>query len=186
MTTAHATIINGINTSEVEQLIQDVARNPKAGRAGFCVATNWKGGTKTETTVSHWSLGGVTKRRDFTIRSDEPTELGGTNTNPNPQEILMAGLNACMMVGYAAICSLKGIVLESIEIETEGELDLRGFFGLDPAVKPGYSELHYTVRIRGNGTPEQFREIHEAVMATSPNFSNIASPVRLVPTLIVN
>jgi len=186
MTIARDTMINGINTADVEQLINAVAADARAGKAGFCVATNWQSGTKTETTVSHWKFAGEPKQRSFTIRTDEPHELGGTNTQPNPQEVLMAGLNACMMVGYTALCSLKGIVLESLEIETEGELDLRGFLALDPNVKPGYQELHYTVRIKGDGTPEQFQDIHEAVMATSPNFSNLASPVKMIPRLVID
>lgn len=124
-------------------------------------------------------------KRDYAIRADEPPELLGRGEAPNPQELLMAGLNACMMVGYVAGCALKGIELESVEIETEGELDLRGFLGIDAEVKPGYDELKYVVRLRGNGMPEQYREVHETVMATSPNFFNISNPVRLRPRLVV-
>jgi hypothetical protein len=35
------------------------------------------------------------------------------------------------------------------------------------------------VRISGNGTPQQFKEIHENVMKTSPNYFNLSQPVRL-------
>ena len=97
----------------------------------------------------------------------------------------MAALNACMTVGYVAQCAVRGITLESLEIETEGEIDLRGFLGIDPNVPPGYESLRYTVRLRGDGTEEQFAEIHEAVMATSPNFYNVANAVALKPTLLV-
>ena len=90
-----------------------------------------------------------------------------------------------MTVGYVAQCAVRGITLESLEIETEGEIDLRGFFGLDPSVAPGYESLSYTVRIKGDGTAEQFAEIHEAVMATSPNFHNVSRPVALKPTLVI-
>ena len=34
--------------------------------------------------------------------------------------------------------------------------------------------MQYTVRIKGNGTPEQFREIHDTVRRTSPNYFNVA------------
>ena len=34
--------------------------------------------------------------------------------------------------------SLGGITLESLEIQTDGDIDLRGFLGIDPAVPPGY------------------------------------------------
>lgn len=51
---------------------------------------------------------------------------------------------------------------------------------------PGYDQIHYTVRIKGNGTPEQFREIHETVMATSPNRWNLSHPIRLSSELVVD
>ena len=74
---------------------------------------------------------------------------------------------------------MRGIILECLEIETDGEIDLRGFLGIDPTVRPGYEILSYVVRIKGSGTKEQFAEIHEAVMATSPNFYNVSQPVTL-------
>ena len=49
----------------------------------------------------------------------------------------------------------------------------------------GYQSLRYTVRIKGNGTEEQFAKIHDAVMATSPNFYNVSQPVALKPALVV-
>jgi hypothetical protein len=52
-------------------------------------------------------------------------------------------------------------------------------------VANGYESLGYTVRIKGSGTKEQFAEIHAAVMATSPNFHNLARSVALKPTLVV-
>jgi hypothetical protein len=90
-----------------------------------------------------------------------------------------------MTVGYVAQCALRGIALTQLKIETAGEIDLRGFLGIDPTVPPGYKSLSYTVRLSGDGTPEQFAEIHEAVMATSPNVYNVAHAVVLKPTLVV-
>lgn len=64
---------------------------------------------------------------------------------------------------------MKGIRLDKVEIVTSGQLDLRGFLGIDPSVPPGYKTLHYTVTIKGGGSEADFREIHETVMKTSPN-----------------
>lgn len=180
-----STHVNGIDTQALRSTMQAVARNPGEGKARFHVRTEWSGGTRSESHVERYALGGKELKRDCSILADEPKELLGAATAPNPQELLMAGLNACMTVGYVAGCAMRGIELESLEIETQGELDLRGFLGLDPAVKPGYEELHYAVRIRGGGTREQFEEVHKTVMATSPNFFNIANPIRLCPHLIV-
>jgi hypothetical protein len=69
--------------------------------------------------------------------------------------------------------------LEALRIDTEGDIDLRGFLGLDPDVKPGYDQLSYTVHIKGNGTAEQFQKVHDTVCATSPNRFNIANAIKL-------
>jgi uncharacterized OsmC-like protein len=185
MPSSTPTLVNGIDVSAVEQLAAAIAADPAAGAAAFRVATKWNGGTKTESRATSYSLGGRPHARDFTMRTDEPFELAGENTEPNPQEMLMASLNACMTVGYAALCSLQGIRLESVEIVTEGQLDLRGFFGLDPSVKAGYDELRYVVTIKADGTRQQLQAIHEAVMATSPNRWNLSAPVTLVSELVI-
>ena len=80
---------------------------------------------------------------------------------------------------------MQGITLEKVEIETSGALDLRGFLGIDPAVRPGYETIRYVVRIKGDGTPAQFREIHETVARTSPNYFNITRPVKIDARLVV-
>lgn len=179
------TKINGFDTQGLKTMVDKVAAHETEGIARFQVATRWQGGTRSETSVNAYELGGRKYSKNFKIVTDEPCELLGENCAPNPQEVLMAGLNACMTVGYVAGCSIRGIELESLEIETEGELNLRGFLGLDENVKPGYDELRYNVRIKGNGTPQQFEEIHKTVMATSPNYWNMANPIQLVPQLIV-
>jgi len=184
-TITRETTKNGIDLEALKGAMEVIADRPAEGIAKFEVATRWTGGTRSETRVSAWELGGVRKERSFSIFSDEPPELCGASTAPNPQEILMAGLNACMMVGYVAVCALKGIDLESVTIETEGELDLRGFLALDSSVPPGYEEIRYRVRLKGNATREQFQRVHEAVMATSPNFWNVSRPIRLKPELVV-
>jgi hypothetical protein len=81
-----------------------------------------------------------------------------------------------MMVGYAAQCAVRGIALESLAIETDGEIDLRGFLGIDPTAPRGYERLNYTVRTKGNVTKEEFTEVHKAVMATSPTSTICPGP----------
>jgi hypothetical protein len=71
-----------------------------------------------------------------------------------------------------------------VEIETEGELNLRGFLGIDPNVKPGYDSIRCRVRLKGNGTPEQYQAIHEQVMKTSPNYFNVSQPIRVDAALV--
>ena len=177
--------VNGIDVAALTGVIREVAADPAKGAVRFHVTTAWQGQTRSRTTVESYRLGGQDIPRRFQTVIDEPLELLGTNTAPNPQETLMAALNACMMVGYVVGAAVEGITLEKVEIETRGELDLRGFLGIDPAVRPGYESMQYTVRIKGDGTPEQFAKIHDTVRRTSPNYFNIAQPIRLDATLVV-
>src|ERR1700760_1028415 len=188
--TAHAkkaepTIVNGLNVDDLFALIESVKGDAANAKTSWRVATTWQGQTHSRAEVTGYGIAGVDVPRRFTLDIDEPCELGGTNESANPQEYLIAALNACLTVGYVAQCSVRGITLQNLEIETEGEIDLRGFLGIDPSVPNGYESLRYTVRIKGSGTPQQFAEIHEAVMATSPNFFNLANAVALKPTLLV-
>jgi len=84
-----------------------------------------------------------------------------------------------MMVGYVVGASVRNIKLKSVEIFTEGQLDLRGFLGIDENVPAGYTTLRYVVKISGNGTLQQFEDIHNTVTATSPNRFNIANAIKL-------
>jgi len=178
--------LNGINTAALAQFADSVRKQPAAGQAAFEVRTRWDGQTRSVARVTSYRLGEQSHARDFTIAADEPAELLGTNSAPNPQELLMAALNACMTVGYAANAALLGVRLHALEIETVGTLDLRGFLGLDASVNPGYDEVRYTVRIEADGSAEQIEQIHQAVMRTSPNFANLARAIRMVPTLVFN
>jgi uncharacterized OsmC-like protein len=178
-------VVNGIDTDAVHALIESVEAEPAEGMTHWRVANAWQGGTRPRARVDGFAIGGATVPRRFSIDIDEPIELGGSNAYANPQEYLLAALNACMIVGYTALCALQGITLQKLEITTDGDIDLRGLFGLDPATPAGYPELRTQVVIAGNGTADQFRKIHELVLATSPNFYNVTRAVPIAPTLTI-
>jgi len=185
MDTTTKDLVNGIDTDGLREAIAAIAAEPAKGGAAFRVRTAWKGGTRSETTAQSITLGGETIPRTFRFTADEPLQLFGTDVAANPQEYLMGALASCMTVGWVANASLRGIRLQSLEIETEGKLDLRGFLGIDAAVAPGYETIRYRVRVRGDATREQFAEIHDAVRATSPNYFNLSRPIVLEGEVIV-
>ncbi len=97
----------------------------------------------------------------------------------------MAALNSCVMAGYVLGAAAEGITLDRVEIETGGQLDLRAFLGIDEGVPPGYETIRCVVRIKGNGTPEQFRQIHETVLRTSPMHFSLTRPIKVEAELQV-
>lgn len=177
--------VNGLDLQALAEMVEAIEKDSSKAKAGFRVTTRWTGQTRSEAVVEGFDLGGERIVRSHKIVADEPFQLLGRDSAPNPQELLMAAFNACIMVGYVAGAALKGIELESVEIETRGELDLRGFLGLDDSVAPGYEEIDYEVRIKGDGPLEDFEEIHQTVMKTSPNYFNISRPIRVNGSLKV-
>ena len=178
-----SSIINGIDLKALDETVDAINQDSGKANVQFRVKTDWLGQTRSESTVEGYRIGGEEVVRSFKIAADEPFELLGTNEAPNPQELLMSAVNACMMVGYIAQASVRGIRLESCTIETKGELDLRGFLGLDGTVPNGYRHVDYTVTMKGDGTAEDYEAIHQAVMATSPNYFNMANPIEMRGTL---
>jgi uncharacterized OsmC-like protein len=185
MKTETQSSINGINVEALGQLVGEIKNDPTKGFVRFKVASSWAGQTRSESRIQSYFMNGEEIYRGFSIKADEPKELLGQNSAPNPQELLMAAFNACIMVGYVATASVMGVELESVEIETEGELDLRGFLGINENVKSGYDSIAYTVRMKGNGSADQYQAIHENVLKTSPNYFNISRPVSVNAKLVV-
>jgi uncharacterized OsmC-like protein len=176
--------VNGLDLDALDEMVEAIRSDPDAGIVQFRVRTEWSGQTRSQSTVDGYRIGGKEVARRFTIAADEPHELLGTNSAPNPQELLMSAVNACMMVGYVAQAAVRGIRLDNCTIETEGELDLRGFLGVDESVPAGYRRIDYRVRMTGDGTREQYEEVHQAVMATSPNYFNMIRPIEMVGRLL--
>jgi uncharacterized OsmC-like protein len=85
---------------------------------------------------------------------DEPPVLSGEDTGPNPVEYLLMGLSGCITTTFVASAAARGIELRSLESELEGDLDLRGFFGLDQTVPVGYKEIRFRFTVDSDASLE--------------------------------
>lgn len=177
--------LNGLSLTEMTAAATALAEDPTLAPATFRAKTTWQGQLRTQTDIVDYELGGKRIQRRHRIATDEPSELLGNDTAANPQDLLLAALNACMAVGFVGNATRLGVRLEMLEISSELTLDLRGAYGLDPNIPPGAPCIQYTIKVRGDGTREQFEEIHRAVMAVSPNRFHIAQPIPLESKLIV-
>ncbi len=52
-------------------------------------------------------------------KADEPVDAGGTDTGPNPYELLLGSLAACTCVTIAWYCQFKKLPLESVSTSYE-------------------------------------------------------------------
>ena len=117
--------------------------------------------------------------RSFTWMTDEPRQLLGTNHAPNPQEYLLSGLAACIMVSYAVAASAIAVQLDTLHVEVDAELDLAGFMGSGDRQCGPYRRITYRITVSGSGTTEQFEALREKAIAHSPNAQTLSRAVPL-------
>jgi len=161
-------IVNGIDLEVGQKIIETVKNNPEFGKTMWRARTFWQGGTKAESEI-----------RGFRVMMDEPRELGGADTAPNPVEMVLAALGSCLVVGYSLNAAMMGIELQKIEIEMEGDIDLPGFFGLQSDVLPGYTNVRARVFLKSAAGLEQLEEVHRRVTSTSPVGLTLSKTVNL-------
>lgn len=172
-----------IDASTLHRLKQRIDDDPARGMAHFSVETAWQGKLRSETKILSWCLGGEEKCRTFSITADLPYDLLGADTAPNPQELLLAALNSCLIVSYILEAVASGVLIEYLSINAQGAIDLRGALGICENVRPGLESIHYTIRIKANGTKKQLAEIHDRVLQHSPNAYSVTRRLLLTGDL---
>lgn len=145
-----------------------VADNPAAAAVVFKASARPEGTVGSEITLG-----------TYRVHVDEPPSLGGQHTAPNPVEFYLASLLSCQVVTYRFWAERLGIQVDSLSATAEGDLDVRGFFGLDDNVRPGFQQNRVTVTVSGPDTDERYRELQEAVDAHCPvlDLTTGATPV---------
>lgn len=115
--------------------------------------------------------------RQHSIITDEPESLGGTDAGPNPVELILAALGTCQEITYRAYAAAMDIPLDHVSVKLEGQIDLRGFFGVTDEVRPGYRRIHGTVTLESDASDTQLRQLRAAVDAHCPVLDILSQPV---------
>jgi uncharacterized OsmC-like protein len=122
-------------------------------------------------------------RHTFVV--DEPPALGGEDAAPNPVEFALASLLSCQVVTYRFWADKLGVAVDTIDVSTEGDLDVRGIFGLREGVRPGFGEVRLTVRIAGPEPEQRYQELKSAVDAHCPVLDLFVNPTQVTTALEV-
>jgi uncharacterized OsmC-like protein len=147
--------------------------DPEAARVRIAVTTEIADGMRCETVA-----------RGHSVAADEPRSLGGTDSAQSPVELLLTSLATCQAVTYRLWAAELGVALDTVAVEVEGRIDLRGFLGL-AEVSAGYESVGIRVTLAGPETPARYRELADAVDRHCPVFDVLARPVPVTRELMV-
>ena len=155
--------------------VYDATRNalqgaPEQAKVTFAAVSRQVAGLRSEVEV-----------RQFNFAVDEPEELGGADSAPNPVELLLASLASCQEITYRLYADALNIPLTGVAVRIEGDLDLRGFFAAADGVRPGYQSIRATVRLDSPAPAAELTRLKETVDRHCPVLDIVqrATPVEI-------
>jgi uncharacterized OsmC-like protein len=116
-----------------------------------------------------------TGAHSFTV--DEPPALGGADVAANPVQYALASLGSCQAITYRFWAEQLGITFDSLAVRVEGDLDIRGFFGFDDTVRPGFTAVRVHVTVNGPESAERYQQLADAVDEHCPVLDLFRNPV---------
>jgi putative redox protein len=158
---------------QVFDSMQSVLRgNADAAQAEFAATSRQQDGLKSTISV-----------RQFQLGADEPPALGGRDSAPNPVEYVLAALGSCQEITYRLYADAMGIPLNGVSVKLKGKLDLRGFFAVDEAVRPGYQAIEAEVEIDSPASAADIARLKQAVDDHCPVLDMLTKPTPVNLTL---
>lgn len=120
--------------------------------------------------------------RDHLVRADYPVPAGGGNQAPNPIELLLASFAACIESAFYEFAVHEGLAVNSISVEMDGTLDLRGLFMIDD-IQAGFKDLTYHFIVESPDDEGKIRDLAERVIAHCPVVDSLVKPTPVSGTI---
>lgn len=144
--------INGIQMETLQGTVNAIEQEPDLGQCRFRARNKWLGGNRNSTTITgfYGARQEIAHKQVFELHADEPPILAGNDEGANPVEHLLNALAACVTTSMVAHAAVRGIHIEELESEIEGDIDLRGFLGLDDDVPKGFTDIRIKFRVKSD------------------------------------
>lgn len=171
------TMLNGVNVTRLNQTIEAIRSQPELAQFKFRARNEWDTGGHNQAKVDTFqgACQEMEHKQPFTFEADEPAVLLGEDTGANPVEFVLAGLSGCMTTTLAYHAANRGLKIEEIRSEYEGDIDLQGLLGIDPNVRSGYREIRVKLKVKGDVDKATVEEL----VRKSPVYDTIRNPVMI-------
>lgn len=170
--------VNGIDVETLMGTVNAVKDDPELGRCKFRASNKWTGGAHNCTTVKGFYAAkqNIDHKQKFDLHCDEPAILAGADEGANPVEHLLNALAGCVTTSMVAHAATRGIEIEELESELEGDIDLSGFFGLAEDVPKGYTAIRVKFRVKTD--PENIDTL-KSLAAFSPVYNTLINGAKV-------
>ena len=165
-------MVNGINMETLLGTVNAIQQEPELGASKFRASNVWLGGNRNQSTITgfYGAKQEIAHKQKFVLDADEPPILAGNDDGANPVEHLLNALAACVTTSMVAHAAVRGIRIEALESELEGDIDLRGFLGLADDVAKGFTDIRIRFKVKAD---EQNLEKLKRLTAFSPVLNTI-------------
>lgn len=174
--------VNGIDMDTLQGTVQAIQQDPELGSCRFRARNTWLGGNHNCSTITGFYGAGqeIAHKQSFELHADEPPILAGSDDGANPVEHLLNALAACVTTSMVAHAAVRGIHIEELESELEGDIDLRGFLGLSDDVPKGYTDIRVKFKVKADvDNMERLKRLtsYSPVLNTITQGANVAIQV---------
>ncbi len=176
-------MMNGLDTARMFETVEAIKAKPELARFQFRNSNEWVGGGTNRSTIQGFYGAGReddSRAEPFVFVNGEPPVLLGVNEGANPVEFLLHALAGCVTTTFVLHAAARGIRIESISTQLEGDMDLRGLLGLDESVSPGYEQIRMKMDIKADCSDETLDELLSYVRRHSPVCETVCRPVPVV------
>jgi len=180
MPSQEVTVLNGLNTSQMFDTIDAIKTQPSLAQFQFRARNTWINGGENRSTIKGFY--GANREDDsrtepFVFSNGEPPVLLGANEGANPVEFLLHALAGCVTTTTVLHAAARGIHIEELSTELEGEIDVQGLLGLDDTVPVGYQQIRIKMHIKADCTDEELDNLLAFTREHSPVCNTVCRPV---------
>ncbi len=180
MTTQTTVRLNGLDTQQMGATIDAIKSQPSLGRFQFRTQNTWvDGGVNRSTIKSFYGAGREDDSRPepFEFVNGEPPVLLGNNEGANPVEFLLHALAGCVTTTFVLHAAARGIRIEELSTDLDGDIDVRGLIGLDETITPGYEAIRIKLHVKADCTERELDDLLAYAQARSPVCNTVCRPV---------
>lgn len=180
--------LNGLDLDAMAATVKALATDPGLAQFRFRASNRWLGGGENRSTIKGFYGAGAedgSRTAAFEFTNGEPPVLLGHNEGANPVEFLLHALAGCVTTTTVLHAAARGIRIESIATELEGDIDLQGLLALDDAVPAGYRAIRMKMDIRADCSDAELDDLLAFAQQHSPVCNTVCRPVPVTVERVV-